>query len=67
MFFPKMPKVGDEVQMYVTGPVSRVIALEPYTGRYPEFFTHNMKYTSHISNKGWMEITIDVGEERIKK
>ena len=64
MDFKTLPKKGDQVDMYITHPLQTVIEVFPYTGRYPEFFTHVMKYTSPITLSGFNEITINVDQER---
>lgn len=43
------PEVGDWVRAYVTKPPVRVLGVRPYTGRYPEFFTHFIRFWSPIT------------------
>lgn len=35
--------------------LATVIGIKPYTGRYPELFTHVVRLTAPDTRRGWME------------
>lgn len=37
-----------------------VLAAQPYTGRYPEHFTHILRLAAPRIHKGWLEMTVDL-------
>ncbi len=52
------PNVGDELPTWFSGRedgLSTVLAVTPYTGRYPEFFSWVVRFTALNTRRGWME------------
>lgn len=43
-------------------PVAKVMGVRPYTGRYPQFFTHVLQLSAPNTRRGWLEMTIKEGE-----
>ncbi len=55
------PRVGDKIETWFSGEPdgkSRVLAVEPYRGRYTEFFTHVVRVTAPNTRRGWMEMSV---------
>lgn len=70
MWMRKLPKIGDRIETWFSDTedgMSTVMAVEPYQGRYPEFFTHVVRASAPRTWRGWMEFTADVEEERRKR
>ena len=51
----KVPEVGDKIRPYVTHPPQTIMEVRPYTGRYPQYFTHFITFTSPITPSGRVE------------
>jgi hypothetical protein len=55
----RLPKIGEVIKIGWSSPEgeqrARVISIVPYTGRYPNYFTHVIRLTSN-TNRGWTEI-----------
>lgn len=64
-------KVGDLYPVWwATGkrdeqgrPLARIIEIQPYTGRYPHWFTHTLRLHAPETRKGWLEMSIDVNDQ----
>jgi hypothetical protein len=39
-------------------PLATIIAVSPYTGNYPESFTHVLRLTAPNTRRGWMEMAV---------
>ncbi len=55
------PKVGDRVSTWFSGcpdGLSTVLHVEPYRGKYPQFFTHVLRVSAPNTVRGWMEMCI---------
>ena len=37
-----------------------VLAAQPYTGRYPEHFTHTLRLAAPRTHKRWLEMAVDL-------
>ena len=48
----EVPEVGDMVRAYVTEPLQTITEVRPYTGKYPQWFTHFITITSPITPSG---------------
>lgn len=55
MIWKKVPEVGDKIRAYVTHPLAVIMEVRPYTGRYPQHFTHVIRYTSPITGSRYSE------------
>ena len=67
MYLPSLPKPGDEITVAFSGREdgkAEVLEVRPYTGAYPQWFTHIIKYRALNTRRGWMEITADIENER---
>ena len=55
----RLPKVGEVIRIWWSSSEgegrAKVISVVPYTGRYPNYFTHIIRLTSNC-NRGWTEI-----------
>ncbi len=53
------PNVGDE---YATwwDKKARVLGVYPYTGRYPQHFTHVLRLSAENTRRGWLEMAVDL-------
>jgi hypothetical protein len=40
------------------GGMSRVLSVEPYRGKYPQWFKWTVKLTAPRTHRGWMEMVI---------
>lgn len=60
MDFEKLPQIGDEIGDRRDDVVSIVIKVCGYTGRYPEFFTHVVRYTTPQTASGYMTMAVNV-------
>jgi hypothetical protein len=38
--------------------LARIIGVQPYTGRYPESFTHVLKLHAPNTDRGWLEMAV---------
>ncbi len=55
------PKVGDEIESWCSGTednIATILAVEPYTGRYPQWFTYVVRFTALNTQRGWMETVV---------
>lgn len=43
----------------VEGNQARVLTSWPYTGRYPQFFTHVLRVEAPNTKRGWLEMAYD--------
>ena len=46
----EVPEVGDKIRAYVTHPLVTITGVREYTGRYPQWFSHFVKYYSPITH-----------------
>ena len=56
---PRRPRVGDMIATWFSDEpsgLSRVLAVSPYEGRYPQWFKWNLRVTAPRTRRGWMEI-----------
>jgi hypothetical protein len=53
-----MPKEGDLIKAYNSPEIHRVLKVYPYTGKYPEYFTHVLKLSSEITKSGTIETVV---------
>jgi len=54
-------KVGDRVPTWFSEQAdgrSTVLAVEPYTGRYPQWFAYSIRVTAPRTKRGWMELCV---------
>ena len=59
-------KVGAAYPTWFSGNadgLSRIVAVKPYTGIYPQWFTHVLELTAPNTNKGTVEMTADARSE----
>lgn len=52
------PKVGNKMESWFSDQddgMSIIIAVEPYTGRYKQWFTWTVRVTAPRTRRGWME------------
>ena len=57
-----LPEVGDRYPTWFSGRedgLSVVLATRPYTGKYPEWYTHVLRLTAPRTRRGWMEQSIN--------
>jgi hypothetical protein len=52
-----IPKVGDQIKLH-KGDVSTVLKVYPYTGKYPEYFSHVLRLSSTQTRSGYIETVI---------
>jgi hypothetical protein len=55
------PKVGDMMSTWFSDQpdgMSRVLAVEPYRGRYTQWFAWTVRLTAPRTRRGWMEMVI---------
>jgi hypothetical protein len=55
------PRVGDMMSTWFSDDasgLSRVLAVEPYRGKYPQWFSWVVKLTAPRTKRGWMEMAI---------
>lgn len=55
------PRVGEMMPTWFSGDasgMSRVLAVEPYRGKYPQWFTWVVKLTALNTRRGWLEMAI---------
>lgn len=55
-------QVGDEYGTWFSGKstgMSTVLKIEPYTGKYPQFFTHVVRLSAE-TQRGWLEMAVDL-------
>jgi len=50
------PEVGDLMDMWFDGGV--VLAVEPYRGKYPQWFTWAVRVTATRTKRGWLEVAV---------
>ena len=51
-----MIKIGDQIDTFFPGGV--VFSIEPYTGRYPQWFDVVVRVSAPRTRRGWMEISV---------
>ncbi len=53
------PRVGEGYRTRVSDPdyVGVILEVRPYTGRYTEYYTHIVRFTSPEVTKGWIELS----------
>lgn len=44
--------------------LSTVLAVEPYRGKYRQWFTHVLRLTAPRTQRGWMEVCVSSGAPR---
>ena len=49
-------KVGDKLDVWFEG--GHVIAVKPYEGRYPQFYTQVVRVSAPRTSRGWMELAL---------
>ncbi len=57
----QLPQPGDELSTWTGNPEdskSFVIKVMPYTGRYPDMFSHVLRYTALNTTQGYMDVCI---------
>ena len=62
-----LPTIGDPIEVCFSGRedgIATVLDVFPYTGRYPDWFTHVVRFSAENTSRGWMEITVNVDQER---
>ena len=67
MNFNTMPKPGDKIEVVFSGRedgIATVLEVHPYTGAYPQWFTHIVRFAAEKTRRGWMEIAANVLSER---
>lgn len=55
------PKVGSQMTTWFSDRadgLSTVLAVEPYRGRYPQFFRWVVRLTAPRTRRGWMEMAV---------
>ena len=55
-------KVDDKILTWFSDEpdgMSRILKVFPYTGRYPQWFTHIVRVTSPRVRKGWVEMAVN--------
>lgn len=55
----RTPQVGQRIETWFSGEAdgrSTVLAVRPYTGRYPEFFRYIVRVSAPRTRRGWMEL-----------
>ena len=65
MDFLKVPRPGQRINVVGSGEedgMATVISVQRYTGAYPAFFTHVVRYTAQNTRRGWMEIAANVAD-----
>jgi hypothetical protein len=63
--FKQLPKPGDTVIYWSSKIENNVLETRPYTGRFPQYFTHFLKFKSDTP-RGWSETVINVPSAREK-
>lgn len=61
------PAIGDHVQTWFSDTpngMSRVLKVEPYRGRFPQWFTHVLTVTAPRTRAGHLEMAWDSRRER---
>lgn len=56
-----MPQVGDKILTWFSDQpdgMSVVLAIEPYRGRFPQWFTHTIRASAPRTRRGWMEFCV---------
>lgn len=56
-----VPNKGDKYPTWFSGSPdghSTVIDVRPYTGRYPQHFTHILRLSAPRTQRGWLEQTV---------
>lgn len=38
--------------------LSTILEVQPYRGRYPQWFTHVLKVTAPRTSRGWLEVAV---------
>ena len=54
-------KVGDKIPTWFSGEpdgLSTILQITPYTGAFPQWFTHVARVTAPRTNRGWMEVLL---------
>ena len=51
-----MPQVGQQIDVWFPGGV--VIAVEPYRGKYPQWFSWTVRVTATRTERGWLEVCV---------
>lgn len=67
MDFEKLPQIGDQIEVVGSGRDDRmsiVTRVCPYTGRYPELFTHVVRYTALNTRCGHLDMAVNVLSHR---
>jgi hypothetical protein len=55
----KIPEVGSLYPNWYNKPAI-VLAVFPYTGKYPEWFTHVLRLSAPSTKQGWLEMAADL-------
>ena len=49
-------KIGDRIPIWFPGGV--IVAIRPYTGSYPQWFTHIVTVTASRTRRGTLEVAV---------
>jgi hypothetical protein len=52
-------KVGDKIETWFSDMPdgkSTIIAIDPYRGKYPQWFRHVLRVTAPRTKRGWLEV-----------
>lgn len=58
---PQAPKVGDLIETWFSDKpsgMSTILAVEPYRGKYTQWFTYTLRVTAPRTRNGWMELCV---------